>query len=322
MEETKQKYTKEIIASVVLVLILGIILGLFFFLAVKKEKVKAIVEVETVEEEKKNPFDDIKVEGQSAIVVDFNSQEVYYAKNSNMILPLASLTKLMTVLLAYEILDHNSSIEVGEGRWQIEGEYPIYYPPEKFKVIDLINLVLVASYNDGANALAISAGQKLNQERGETTGSAMNTFVKEMNAMTKKLNMTNTTFYNPSGLDQADGTAGAKGTVNDLEKIFKYMLVNNPEIVEATKDSKYSTYSQQGIVHNLDNTNEIVSNLPNLLVSKTGFTDTAGGNLAVVIDPGLNNPVMIAVLGSSKEGRFSDIKKLSDTLLEYFSSEE
>jgi D-alanyl-D-alanine carboxypeptidase len=52
-----------------------------------------------------------------------------------------------------------------------------------------------------------------------------------------------------------------------------------------------------------------------LIASKTGYTDLAGGNLAVAFDAGVNRPIVIAVLGSSREERFSDVEKLASAVL-------
>jgi D-alanyl-D-alanine carboxypeptidase len=64
------------------------------------------------------------------------------------------------------------------------------------------------------------------------------------------------------------------------------------------------------------NTNEVVEDITGILVSKTGYTDLAGGNLAVVADMGLNEPVAFVVLKSSKESRFEDILKLQEAYFE------
>ncbi len=58
------------------------------------------------------------------------------------------------------------------------------------------------------------------------------------------------------------------------------------------------------------NTNEVVQNIDGLIASKTGYTDLSGGNLVVAFDAGLNHPIIVTVLGSSQEGRFSDTLKL------------
>ena len=80
--------------------------------------------------------------------------------------------------------------------------------------------------------------------------------------------------------------------------------------------------SKEGFEHHLRNTNQIVNSLPNIVGSKTGFTEVAGGNLAVVIDPALNTPVVIVVLGSSKDGRFKDVERLTNATLDYLTLQD
>ena len=58
------------------------------------------------------------------------------------------------------------------------------------------------------------------------------------------------------------------------------------------------------------NTNERIADIPGLIGSKTGFTRLAGGNLVIAYDAGLNRPIVIAVLGSTRKGRFSDVTTL------------
>jgi D-alanyl-D-alanine carboxypeptidase len=107
----------------------------------------------------------------------------------------------------------------------------------------------------------------------------------------------------------------------DIATLFEYVLKYEPELFEATTDDTATVISTNGINHNIENTNEIINELPNVIASKTGFTDVAGGNLAVIIDPGLNRPVVIVVMGSSKDGRFKDVERLSSATLEYFATQ-
>jgi len=58
------------------------------------------------------------------------------------------------------------------------------------------------------------------------------------------------------------------------------------------------------------NTNRVIEDLPGFIAGKTGFSDLAGSNLAVVVDNGFNRPFVIVVLGSTIDGRFNDIKNL------------
>ena len=81
-------------------------------------------------------------------------------------------------------------------------------------------------------------------------------------------------------------------------------------MLERTKEPTL-LFASEEFTHEGINTNTEITKLPQVLASKTGFTDLAGGNLAVVVDVGLNHPVVIVVLGSSKEGRFSDVEFLA-----------
>jgi D-alanyl-D-alanine carboxypeptidase len=68
------------------------------------------------------------------------------------------------------------------------------------------------------------------------------------------------------------------------------------------------------------NTNRETGKFPLLLASKTGYTDLAGGNLALAFDAGFNHPIVVVVLGSSYDGRFADAEKLVWSTLEYLQS--
>ena len=70
--------------------------------------------------------------------------------------------------------------------------------------------------------------------------------------------------------------------------------------------------------HRYQNTNEIISELSGLLGSKTGLSDVAGGSLVIAFDRGLNQPVVVVVLGSSAQGRFRDVKQLVEATIRTF----
>jgi D-alanyl-D-alanine carboxypeptidase len=76
-------------------------------------------------------------------------------------------------------------------------------------------------------------------------------------------------------------------------------------VAEATRYEEFNMDSKI-----FKNTDKLAENLPGLIAGKTGFSDLAGGNLAVAVDIGLNHPVIIVVLGSTEEGRFEDVKEL------------
>ena len=126
-----------------------------------------------------------------------------------------------------------------------------------------------------------------------------------MNRKAQELNLSQTYFLNPTGLDMSEHLAGSYGSAKDVADLISYIFRNYPSITEITQYDSVNVNSR-----NFSNTNKLVNKLSRLLSGKTGFSDLAGGNLAVITDIGFNRPVAIVVLGSSREGRFDDVEKL------------
>jgi D-alanyl-D-alanine carboxypeptidase len=250
-----------------------------------------------------NPFDEVRIGARGAVVRDINSGEVLYSKNASTAYPIASITKIMTAVTAMETLDAEKLIQITWQDLMTEGSEDLVMG-EYFTLKDMVAFMLVSSSNDGAVAIARSGG-------------SVDGFVNDMNTTAKKIGMTNSTFRNPTGLDlNYETEAGATASAEDIALLLEYTLEKYPSLLEATHKRALSITSETGITHTVKNTNEIVARLPNAIGSKTGFTLVAGGNLAVVIDPGLNNPFAVVVLGSTKAGRFSDVAVLADATLD------
>jgi len=251
------------------------------------------------------------IQAKSAIVTDLNTGEIIYSKDSETPRPLASITKVMTALVAYESTeDLNKSVYITYEALNTEGESFLSLG-EKFKLKELIDFTLISSSNDGAAAI-LNAIQNENENFD---------FVNQMNITANKIGMKNTHFVNETGLDNDLTSASAFGSASDINILMSYVLKNHPEIFERTSNIKYKEYSESGILHDIENTNNAIPNLQNIIASKTGYTDIAGGNLAIIVDPGLNRPISIVVLGSTLHGRFNDVLKLSDGLGQYFNYE-
>lgn len=316
IKEISQKQKKEfiVIGSSIIALIL-ILVGIFFWAkSASGEEQEAIKEAQIqIEQEIVNPFEDVRLSARSAIIKDVTTGKILYEKNPDEILALASLTKVVTAVTALDILEedaliqiHQSDLSVGNDSGLIAGSY--------FRLKDILKMMLVASSNSGAMAVATNAGEKI----APTPEDAMSSFVARMNSTASKIGMEKSSFKNPSGLDENNETvASAKGSARDISRLFEYVLKNHQEILESTREDTLRIRTKDGYEHRIVNTNTIVGELPNIIGSKTGYTDLAGGNLAVVIDPGLNTPVVIVVLGSSKEGRFKDVERLSNATLDY-----
>ncbi len=304
----KIKQNKEIFYSVVLIVIpVTILFSITIFLKVKDTVNIAIKEV-PITEANKNVFAGIQIEAKAAIVKDINTGEIIYGKNIDLPLALASITKVLTVL-TFEINSNKEIVSISNDDLSQSGD-SLLFSGEKFYKKDIINFTLITSSNDASAALAANALGGLSISK--------DIFITEMNRVAKLIGMKNSYFYNATGLDNSITSAGAHGSASDVATLFEYTLKNYPNILESTGKSKLTIRSIDGIIHQATNTNSIIDKLPNVVASKTGFTDIAGGNLAVVIDPALNRPVVIVVLGSTEEGRFTDIEKLSQKTEEYF----
>ncbi|MES2214373.1 MAG: hypothetical protein V4465_03250, partial [Patescibacteria group bacterium] len=99
------------------------------------------------------------------------------------------------------------------------------------------------------------------------------------------------------------------------------ILRTHPELLDATRNEIVRTTSLDNQIHTAHNTDTIVANIPGIKASKTGFTDLAGGNLVVAFDPELGRPIIISVLGSTAEERFSDVQRLVDATFKTLSEE-
>jgi len=248
-------------------------------------------------------FDQVSLRAKTAYVWDIAKQKSLFEKESDLPVPIASITKLMTALVSYELIPDETPLTINTtaARQQSGGTLK---SGEVFVAKELANFALISSYNSAAYTLAASVGQLL----GPADPTAQ--FVTAMNIKADELNLKSMRFYNPTGLDQSATEAGAYASAKDVSRLVEYILINYPEILDPTVKLNTRIYNARGEYHEADNTNNIITDIPNLLGSKTGYTDLAGGNLTVVFDAGFNHPVVITVLGSTYEERFADVKRL------------
>ena len=271
-----------------------------------KEEAPLAVEPQPIATPASDAFEEVRLEGKAAIVYDLVTGETLYEKNSRSQLPLASLTKLLTVYAAAESIDSNATVTISDTALLSEGESG-FSAGESFAFDDLARLALVSSSNDATAAIA------------ETAAIARATTGKNMLASAASaLGLAQTYALNGTGLDESTSVSGGYGSAKDIATLSGKLLEVAPEIARATIDQSISIRSREGILHTLPNTNPGIARIPNALLSKTGFTDLAGGNLAVVYDAGIGHPIAIVVLGSSRDGRFTDVNTLLNRTNEYF----
>ena len=290
-----------------IVLFLGI--SLIFSFRANRRDVSAPGEVVA------DQFPQVSLEAKAAYVYDLRTGEVLFAKNEDKRLPLASLTKVMSALVARDISPDYGIVTVGEEALENDGDSGLF-PDEKWALKDLLDFSLITSSNDGMRAVALALGALSRADA--TDDEIINDFVGRMNEKASDLGLKNTYFWNETGLDQSDIKGGAYGTAEDVTALMAFIIMEFPDLLAATQESVSEFASLDNNVHVARNTNDIISDIPGLLASKTGFTDTAGGNLSIIFDPELGRPIVVTVLGSTEEGRFSDVRSLVNSTLEYF----
>ncbi len=252
-------------------------------------------------------FDQLNIQAKSAYVFDVQAQKVLYAKNAETKRPLASITKVMSAILASEALQPSDFITISQDDIDVEG-YSGLVLNEQWKTEDLLAFSLILSSNDGTTALASAVGKSILGEAAPHA-SAVAACVQGMNKRAKELGLTSFAFTNATGLDEY-GIAGGEGSARDVARMLEYVIKKHSNIMQYTAlpEMVFTTNMKQA--HVAKNTNEIASMTPGIIGGKTGYTDLAGGNLAVVVDVGVQKPLIIVVLGSTKSSRFDDVQLL------------
>src|SRR3989339_716997 len=268
-----------------------------------------------IAEEKIDPFEDLVLEAKSAFVWDTYENKIIYSMNGEAQLPLASLTKLMTALVVSELVPEGIIVTIDSQDINEEGDSG-FLMGEKWRLADVLDFTLVSSSNDGAHALASIIGS-INTGEGQTQEEM---FIKEMNQKAQNLGLIQTYFLNESGLDVSQDVGGAYGSAKDVAMLMGQIIKEKPQILEATKYSSLEIKSKD-FTHTVYNTNQYAEAIPGIIASKTGFTDLAGGNLVIAFDIGIGHPIIVSVLGSSREGRFKDVGKLVSASIEKVAQE-
>ncbi len=238
------------------------------------------------------------LEARAAFVYDVRNNHVLFQKNADEQLPLASITKILTVLTAQKVFSPDTIITITENALAEEGDSGLLVN-EAWVLDELLKFILITSSNDGSAALQITH-DSANTER----------FTTIMDRQAQELGLSSFSIRNVTGLDTPDTVRATNyGSARDVATLFLYALHTIPNILDATRAGTATMHSLTH-THRIENTNEIIDAVSNAVGGKTGFTDAAGGNLVMSFDRDIGNPVILVVLGSSKEGRFTDMQRL------------
>lgn len=239
-----------------------------------------------------------QVSAKNIFIQDRNSKMVLYAKAADDHIYPASTTKMLTAIVARNHYPPDTEITVTVA--YPEGQDIGLMPGERVSIDNLLYALLVLSANDAAEVLAE------NYTGGRTA------FIAEMNDQAKKLNLRNSNFLNPSGLDQM----GHYSSASDLARLADSLMSDDylRRIVSAENAVVASTNGQ--IIHPIANVNQLLGKIPGVLGVKTGWTDLAGESLVTLINRD-GHEVIISLMGSGD--RFTDTQTLIDWVYSSFS---
>ena len=237
----------------------------------------------------------------SAVLIEKNSNEILFENNCHEKLPIASVTKLMTILLTMEKIGSNeislddkvmvSATASGMGGSQVFLDYE-----EEYYLKDLLKSVIIASANDSSVAIA------------EHIAGSENNFVKMMNERAKELNLLDTNYVNCTGLPSPDGYSSAYDQAIVLKHVLDFDLYH-----------EYSSIWMEDFVHpsgrttQMANTNKLSRFYEGCMGGKTGSTNQAKYCLAVGASRNDVELISVVLGAEDSKGRF----KLSSDLLNY-----
>lgn len=244
----------------------------------------------------------IDIVSPSAILMEASTGTICYAKDAEKPLPMASVTKVMTMLLIFDALDSHKlsldqQISISENAASMGGSQVFLEPGEIQTVETLIKCISVASANDAAVAMA------------EATAGSEEQFVLEMNQRAKKLHMDHTHFVNCCGLDADDHYSCAK----DLALVSRELITKHPEIYN------YTSIWQEDITHTtkkgstpftLTNTNKLMKQYPYATGLKTGSTSVAKFCLSATANKDGMDFIAVVMAAPTPKDRFKDATKL------------
>ena len=249
------------------------------------------------------------ITGSAAYVYCATTEEVLWKKNASKQYNLASITKLMSCLLAAEKLDLAEEVTITQAATEVIKTESFVYAGEKIKAEDLVYAALLASANDAAKALAI------------TVSGSEKKFVKLMNQKAKELGCKNTRFVTSSGVYNKNHYSSAE----DIVKIARAAFAN-PDVLRIAKVAEYT-------VPATNKTDAVTLKTTNLFL-KGGEADTGNGKIKIKKYKGMvagktgttnvNRTTMVVlckidgfdiyavILDSTLQQRYRDIKKLLD----------
>ena len=285
----------------------GLLKNLLVVLAVALFSVCAAVSAVFVPTARAEGF---SAEGRSAYLVDAATFTPLYAKNENERLPIASMVKIMTVLLTLEAVDRgelslDEKVPVSENAASMGGSQVFLDAGTEHRAGDLLKSVIVASANDSCVALA------------ERVSGSVEGFVSDMNARAAELGMKDTRFANCTGLPAAESFS----TAHDVALMFRE-VIRHPVYFEDAGVWLEDYVHPDGRTTVMTNTNKLVKFYNGCDGGKTGFTSEAKFCLAATAERDGMRVIAVVAGADSSKSRFNAVSSMFNHAFGSFKAEK
>ena len=240
----------------------------------------------------------VETTSRSALIVDWQTGVPLFEKNADAPQAIASITKLVTALTVMATNpDWDSVVDITAADMR-DGGISYLMPGDRLPLKDVFNVMLVASSNEAAAALARS------------TGMSESEFASKMNDQAARLGMTNAHFVEPTGLDARD-----MASARDVAFLLRTAL-DQERIREATGLPEFTFHSLTGRTRTVRSTDDLLGSFLDkppysFLGGKTGFVNEAGYCFAAAAENQSGHRIIAVALGApSKDDRFQDVKAM------------
>ena len=250
---------------------------------------------------------------QSAALMDADSGRILFEKNGYEQRPMASTTKIMTLIVTLENANLDEIVTVSEYAASMPDVQLGIRAGDQYRMEDLLYSLMLESHNDSAVAIA------------EHVGGSVEGFAAMMNAKARDIGCYDTYYITPNGLDAEDENGVHSTTAADLARVMRYCICQSPkkeEFLQITRTNAYSFGDVEGLRNfTVGNKNAFLGMMEGALSGKTGFTNQAGYCYVGALErDGRTFIVALLACGwpNNRSYKWSDTRKLMSYGLEHY----
>ena len=248
----------------------------------------------------------------SAVLMDADTGRILFGKNDNEVMPMASTTKIMTLLVTLEHADLDEIVEVSARAASMPDVQLHIREGERYRLQDLCYSLMLESHNDSAVAIA------------EHVGGTVEGFAAMMNQKAKHLGCYHTYFITPNGLDAEDEHGKHSTTARDLARIMRCCM-KNETFLSITREPSWTFTDVDGSrSFTVQNKNAFLQMMEGALTGKTGFTNEAGYCYVGALERGEKRLIAVVLAcgwPNHKTWKWADTKALMNYGLEDYHKE-